>query len=344
MKKNENELTLWIDFLIDRGISSEQIALYVPYISKLLESNLPIIFEKQHLAHLIGIDENTLNKMISSPHSFYRNFNIPKKRGGFREIFSPYPSLHMGQKWIYKNILLNDKPHNACHGFTPSKSIITNAAIHIGQSSLLKIDLKNFFPSIPINWIINFFKRKGYTHNVSFYLASLCCNNKVMAQGAPTSPYLSNLLLKGLDKRLYNLTKKYNIKYSRYADDMFFSGNYIPYDFIRVITNIIEDYGLNINKDKTAFLINANKKIITGISVNNNTLSLPREYKRKLKNELHFIKKYGYLSHINKQKIKDPNYLFSILGKINFWLQVEPMSKKAIESKKLIISILKMGA
>ncbi|MBQ0398299.1 hypothetical protein J7S99_11915, partial [Providencia rettgeri] len=76
----------------------------------------------------------------------------------------------------------------------------------------------------------------------------------------------------------------------------------------------------------------------------NNTLSLPREYKRKLKNELHFIKKYGYLSHINKQKIKDPNYLFSILGKINFWLQVEPMSKKAIESKKLIISILKMGA
>ncbi|HAT3836452.1 TPA: RNA-directed DNA polymerase, partial [Morganella morganii] len=137
---------------------------------------------------------------------------------------------------------------------------------------------------------------------------------------------------------------KYNIKYSRYADDMFFSGNYIPYDFIRVITNIIEDYGLNINKDKTAFLINANKKIITGISVNNNTLSLPREYKRKLKNELHFIKKYGYLSHINKQKIKDPNYLFSILGKINFWLQVEPMSKKAIESKKLIISILKMGA
>ncbi|WP_421589183.1 reverse transcriptase family protein [Rahnella aceris] len=336
-----NDITSWINFFSDRGVSAEQVELYIPYITTLLKSKSPIIFEKQHLAHLIGIDETILDKMISSPKSFYREFSIPKKRGGTRKISSPYPSLLMCQKWIYKNILLNDKPHNACHGFTPSRSIITNASVHLSQPCLLKIDLKDFFPSIPINWIINYFKNKGYTHNVSFYLASLCCNDRKMAQGASTSPYLSNLLLKGLDTRLSNLSEKYLLSYSRYADDMCFSGKYIPHRMVEVVKKIIENYGLLVNDDKTALLINSNKKIITGISVSGDTLSLPREYKRKLKNELHFIQKHGYISHITQQKIKDPNYIFSIFGRVNYWLQIEPDNELAIKGRRLLLDILK---
>ncbi|WP_439080319.1 reverse transcriptase family protein [Serratia ureilytica] len=338
--KND-ELTSWVDFFADRGITDEQINIYIPYIKKLLESKVPVIFEKQHLAHLIGVEENTLNKMISSPDNFYREFSILKKRGGTRKIVSPYPSLLMCQKWIYKNILLKDSPDGACHGFTPSKSIITNASVHLGKISLLKIDIKNFFPTIPINWVINYFKKLGYADNVSFYLSALCCYEKKLAQGAATSPYLSNLLLKKLDERLQKLSKAYNLSYSRYADDMCFSGDYIPYNIINIITEIIDGYGFTVNKDKTSLLINANKKVITGISVSGKKLSLPREYKRNLKNELHFIEKYGYISHISRRKIKDPNYLLSILGKVNFWLQIEPDNEVAINGRNMLLTILR---
>ncbi|EIM8482893.1 RNA-directed DNA polymerase [Serratia marcescens] len=336
-----NNISAWVDFFADRGVSDEQTDLYIQYITVLLSSEVPIIFEKQHLSHLIGIDESILDKMVSSSKNFYREFNIRKKKGGERKIVSPYPSLLMCQKWIYKNILLKDKPHEACHGFTPSKSIITNASIHLDKACLLKMDLKDFFPSIPINWVINYFRKLGYSNNISFYLASLCCYEKKLAQGASTSPYLSNLLLKGLDNRLSNLSKKYQLSYSRYADDLCFSGKYIPNKIIGVITNIIANYGLQVNSDKTSLLIKANKKIITGISVTGQKPSLPREYKRKLKNELHFIKKYGYLSHISQQKIKDPNYLLSILGRVSFWLQVEPHNELAITSRDYLLSILK---
>ncbi|WP_034460336.1 reverse transcriptase family protein [Buttiauxella noackiae] len=336
-----NDINSWMEFFLDRGVSSDQINYYIPYIAKLLKTNSPIIFEKQHLAHLIGIDESILDKIISSPNHFYREFFIPKKRGGLRKITCPYPSLLMCQKWIYKNILLNDTPHVSCHGFTPSKSIITNASLHLKQKCLLKMDVKDFFPSIPINWVINYFKGLGYSDNLSFYMSSLCCHDKKLAQGASTSPYLSNLLLKGLDNRLNNLSRKYRLTYSRYADDMHFSGDYIPSDLVGVITSIINNYGLSVNEKKTALYIKSNKRIITGISVAGDELSLPRDYKRKLKNELHFIEKFGYISHITQKKIKDPNYLYSILGRVNFWLQIEPDNDAAIKGRDYLMRVLK---
>lgn len=338
---NKNDIHSWLAFFQDRGLSHDLVNKYIPYISKLQKNNIPIIFEKQHLSHLIGIQERTLDKIIISPSKFYREFSIPKKQGGMRDIKSPYPSLLMCQKWIYKNILLKDSLHPNCHGFTPSKSIFTNANLHTNKKCILKMDLKNFFPSIPMGWIINYFMKIGYTHNVSFSLASICCYDRHLAQGAATSPYLSNLLLKKFDARIEALCIKYNITYSRYADDLTFSGEYIPHSFASIVEGIIENYGLTPNKEKTRLLINANQKIVTGISVSGEKIALPRKYKRKLKNEIHFIITYGYVSHINNLKIKDPNYLLSLLGKVNFWLQVEPNNPLALSGKDYISKVLR---
>lgn len=343
MKKSlrQDDISSWLVFFRDRGISESLISAYIPYILKLKKTNSPIIFEKQHLAHLIGIDEITLDKIINSTHSFYRKFSILKKRGGIREIVAPYPSLLQCQKWIYNNILKCNAVHEACHGFTSQRSIITNARIHTNQKCLLKMDLANFFPSIPINWVIKFFQQLGYANNVSFYLATICCYDGFLAQGAATSPYLSNLLLVKLDERISRLCEKYHLKYTRYADDLTLSGDYIPSDFSDLIKEIIDSYGLKINPEKTALLINSNKKIVTGISVSSEHIKVPREFKRKLKNEIHFIMKYGYISHINQIKIRDPNYLHSLLGKVNFWLQVEPNNLQAQTARDFIKNILK---
>ena len=303
MKKSlrQDDISSWLVFFRDRGISESLISAYIPYILKLKKTNSPIIFEKQHLAHLIGIDEITLDKIINSTHSFYRKFSILKKRGGIREIVAPYPSLLQCQKWIYNNIL-------KCN------------AVH---------------------WVIKFFQQLGYANNVSFYLATICCYDGFLAQGAATSPYLSNLLLVKLDERISRLCEKYHLKYTRYADDLTLSGDYIPSDFSDLIKEIIDSYGLKINPEKTALLINSNKKIVTGISVSSEHIKVPREFKRKLKNEIHFIMKYGYISHINQIKIRDPNYLHSLLGKVNFWLQVEPNNLQAQTARDFIKNILK---
>ena len=338
---NKKDIESWLIFFQDRGISRDLIDSYIPYIIKLQKNGIPVIFEKQHLAHLIGIKERVLDKIVISSGKFYREFSIPKKNGGVRDIKSPYPSLLLCQKWIYKNILLKDEPHSNCHGFTPSRSIVTNAKMHVNQKCILKMDLKDFFPSIPINWVINYFISVGYTQNVAFSLASICCYNRKLAQGAATSPYLSNLLLKNFDHRIVALCSKYNITYSRYADDLTFSGEYIPHYFNLIVEDIIESYSLTLNKEKTRLMINTNQKIVTGVSVSGVDISLPRKYKRKVKNELHFIMKYGYVSHINNLKIKDPNYLLSLLGKVNFWLQIEPHNDLASMGKNYLLKIIR---
>ncbi len=322
----------WKVFFRDRGVSEDLIAEYLKYISPLVSRDVPVIFELDHLSNLVGFKSSELVKMLASSDHFYREFKIPKRRGGKRTIYAPYPSLHSIQRWIYKNILLKLNVHEAAHGFVPGCSIVTNAEKHLNQRALLKLDLKDFFPSIPINWIINFFASLGYAKNVSYYLAALCCYDGRLSQGASTSPYLSNLLLVSLDKRLTRLSKKYKLNYTRYADDLTFSGQYIPHELIGVIGDIVAGYGLTVNNSKTKLITKPGQRIVTGLSVSGSTLKIPRATKRELRKEIHFIRKYGYLSHVGKSRIRVPNYLDSLEGKLSFWLHVEPDNRFAVES------------
>lgn len=322
----------WEGYFKKRGISNNVISEYLPYIIKLQKNKVPVIFEFEHLAMLLGIKKNELANIVNSPENFYRTFFIPKKRGGKREISSPYPSLLQCQHWIYQNILLVQPVHDCAHGFVPRRSIFTNAQAHLSQKALLKMDIRNFFPSIPINWVINYFFSLGYAKNVSFYLASLCCYDGALSQGSATSPYLTNILMRSLDNRMAGLSKKYSLSYTRYADDLTFSGAYIPYSYIDIVSNIIEEYGLKVNEDKTRLHTKSGQRIVTGLSVVGDTLKLPRSTKRNLRQEFFYLKKYGYLSHISKTKINHPYYLESIEGKLRFWLQVEPDNQFVIQA------------
>ena len=332
MHKEKHIIRAWEEHFKDRGISSDLIVQYTTYIKKLSENDLPIIFEIEHLSLLIGINLPSLRKIINAPEKFYRTFSIPKRRVGEREISAPLPSLLACQDWIYKNLLAKISIHDSAHGFVPGRSILTNASPHLAQKALLKMDLKNFFPSIPINWVMKLFSDFGYANNVAFYLASICCLNESLAQGSATSPYLSNILVKGLDKRLKALSDSYHLEYTRYADDLTFSGNYIPHTFPSTVEEIVSDFGLEVNIEKTRLHTKPGQRIVTGISVAGATPSLPRASKRQIRQEAHFIQKYGLISHISKKKIRAPTYIDSIEGKLAFWLQVEPNNEFARES------------
>lgn len=306
------------------GVKPELIEEYLLYIKPILKNAVPVIFDFNHLCLLLGRNHVYLASLVNSNRSHYREFQIPKRSGGKRTITAPYPALLECQSWIYENILKKVKIHSSAHGFTFNKSIITNSKVHLGQRHFLKIDLKDFFPSITINQVITIFKSFGYTHKVSYYLASICCYGNILPQGAPTSPMLSNIISINLDSRLMKYAKRFNLKYTRYADDLAFSGDSIPVKHIEFITNIIHSCGFVVNEKKTILQQKKLKRIITGISIAEDVIRVPREYKRRLKLEIHCIRKHGLLGHMRKNKIKNTNYLLSIIGKIHFWLSVEP--------------------
>lgn len=325
----KKSLNYWKSGFEKSGLKSELTEEYLSYIEPLLRNKVPVIFDFYHLCLLLGKNEAYLASVINSNVSHYRKFEIPKRSGGKRIISAPYPTLLECQSWIYANILTKIKIHSSAHGFTFKKSIITKSKLHVGQNHFLKIDLKDFFPSITMNQVITIFKSLGYTHKVSFYLAALCCYDDVLPQGAPTSPMLSNIVAKGLDNRLLKFSKKFDLKYTRYADDLAFSGDSIPVKHIEYISKIINSCGFIVNEKKTILQQEKHKRIVTGISIAEDVIKVPRAYKRKLKLEIHCIRKHGLLGHMRKHKIRNPDYLLSIIGKIHFWLSVEPYNAYA---------------
>lgn len=333
----------WKNYLLDRGVGLSTLHQYLPYVRELRRNNCPVIFEIEHLSILLGIQRNELAKMINSSSHYYRVFKLPKRRGGFREIAAPYPSLLFCQDWIYKNILLPQQVHDSAHGFVPGRSIFSNAQNHLAKKALLKLDLKDFFPSIPIAWVIQLFASLGYAKNISFYLASLCCLDGRLSQGASTSPYLTNILLHSLDNRLSRLAKSYGLTYTRYADDMAFSGGYIPVSFIDVVSRIITEYGLEVNSDKTRLQTKPGQRIVTGLSVANDRLTIPRSLKREIKQEVYYMRRFGYLAHVSRRKIKNPYYLDSIYGKLQFWRQAESDNDFVISAMHYIESVRDIG-
>lgn len=327
--KNNEAILEWKQFFEKKGLQRHITDVYIEYITTLYGFNVPVIFDFKHLSLLLGRTQGYLASVVNSSENHYRDFSIPKRNGGTRLITAPFSSLLEIQHWIYTNILVKVRLHSSAHGFTYNKSIITNAKIHVGQKHLLKIDLKDFFPSISINRVINVFKKLGYTNQIAFYLAKICCYEGALPQGAPTSPYLSNIIAINLDRRLMALAKSLNLKYTRYADDITISGDEISGAIINYVENIITDEGFTLNKEKTRLYQNNGQRIVTGISVTENKLKLPREYKRNLRLELYHIETKGLQSHVSKKKIRRIDYLLSMIGKVNFWLQVEPENKYA---------------
>lgn len=322
---NQELLERWQQTIDNSGCSIKHKTMLLQYVANMLRKDAVIIINASHLAQLVGIDEDVMNRMIVSPKSFYRSFSIPKRTGGLREISAPYPSLMMVQQWIYKNILLPQTEFSeSATGFIPGKSIVDNAKPHIGGKELLKMDIKDFFPSIGIKRVISVFKGIGYYHQIAYYLASLCCEDGHLPQGAPTSPILSNIVTKRMDYRLKHLAEKFDLIYTRYADDLTFSGSNVPVKFISIVTAIVEDEGFKVNDKKTEIKRKHNRKIITGVSVSSAKPCIPREMKRWIRQQMYYINQYGLKSHMKRCHLYDPFYALRMNGYLAYWKSVEP--------------------
>lgn len=326
-KEQEIEISKWNNFISENILGDKSKKALSLYVEKLIQNDTVVIIDFYHLAMLLGIQANIFASIVANTESFYYNFEIPKRSGGTRTISAPYPVLLNAQKWIYDNILNKIKVHDNAKGFIKKTSIADNARVHLDRNFILKMDIENFFPSIKMNRIISIFRNLGYTKKISYYLSSICCLRGVLPQGAVTSPCLSNIIAKRMDARITGLATRFALNYTRYADDFTLSGDILPPKIIDYIEKIVNQEGFLINKTKTNLIGKGKQKIITGISISSGELKIPRESKRQVRQNVHYILKNGLFEHQKHVNSYDPIYVERLIGYLYFWKSIEPNNK-----------------
>ena len=222
-----------------------------------------------------------------------------KRHGGARLIESPKQRLKAIQRHVLERILDQIPPHEAAHGFRRGRSIKTFTRNHLGREAVLKVDLKDFFPSVRPARIAAIFLTVGYPDSVASTLAGLCVNSTPasvidvcpasagvrksselknlygrphLPQGAPTSPALANLAAFRLDCRLAGLARFVGAEYSRYADDLVFSGGksfaQMAGRFYARVCVIALEEGFEVNVRKTRLMRKSVSQRVAGVVVN----------------------------------------------------------------------------
>ena len=238
----------------------------------------------------------------------YRHFSIPKKSGGNRNIASPSKGLkHI---LYYVNVILKAvyQPSDFAMGFVEGRCVVDNALRHIGQNYVFNTDLENFFSSIeqPRIWKRFQLKPFNFKQPIANILAGLCCIKEknedgtvkyVVPQGAPTSPLITNAICDTLDRRLSGLARRFNLHYSRYADDITFSSMHNVYkedgEFRTELKHIIEGQNFKMNETKTRLQKIGERQEVTGLTVSNK-VNPSTAYVAEIRNLLHIWEKYGY--------------------------------------------------
>ncbi len=239
-----------------------------------------------------------LEQLINSPN--YKEFTIPKEKGKPRLIFQPDKELMKIQRKLnlyIQSVYCFQLPENV-HGFIPKsfqvhRSIVSNAMPHVKKQRVLSIDLENYFSSIHSKKVRSLFLSWGFTNEISTALTLLCTYKGALPTGAPTSPVLANLCSLELDKKLQVKAQNHGLTYTRYADDLTFSGEeYISDEIILTLIETIKSENFSINVKKLRCAGKNKKQKITGIVVNHN-LTADRKVKKKLRAMIHDLAKNG---------------------------------------------------
>nr|BDT38211.1 reverse transcriptase family protein [Myxococcus sp. MH1] len=236
----------------------------------------------------------------------YVTFSVPKRSGGTRLLHAPKRKLKAVQRRLLTLLVAKLPCSEHAHGFVSGRSIKTGAAPHVGRRVVLKLDVKDFFPSVTVGRVRGLLLALGYGYPVAATLAVLMTEAerqpvevegtvfhvpvgpRSCVQGAPTSPGLCNAVVMRLDRRLAGLARRYGATYTRYADDLTFSGDDVgAMEKVRALAaRYVRDEGFEVNAAKTRVQRRGGRQRVTGVTVNAG-LGLSREERRKLRAMIH---------------------------------------------------------
>jgi hypothetical protein len=226
---------------------------------------------------------------------------VPKRSGGARLLEAPKARLRSVQRRVLAEVLGAVPAHPAAHGFVPGRSALSHAGLHVGRAVVVRLDLREFFPSVGRRRVAETFRALGYPDRVADTLTGLCttCTPRQVAnaapdrwsaqryaaahlpQGAPSSPKLANLAAYGLDVRLSAFAEANGVTYSRYADDLAFSGDSVAQWFPERVAEIVVDEGFRVNPAKTRRTGRGTRQALVGVVVNAG-LGVPRAERERL--------------------------------------------------------------
>ena len=308
---------------------------------------LPLWKSEHDLASALSLSVKELRHF--SIHRFqdkvchYVLFRIAKARGGHRLIMAPKTRLKKIQREILRQVLEKLPPPPHAHGFVKGRSVKTGASQHVGKKVVVKMDLADFFPSVTFPRVRGLFLALGYSFPVATTLAVLCteCERQRVkqgddlfhvpvgerhcVQGAPTSPALCNQIARKLDNRLHGLALKLGFTYTRYADDLTFSGDNPEKlkSLLGLTRKIIEDEGFRLHSKKTRILHSGGHQHVTGVTVNQ-ALGLSKKERRRLRAELHQLS-------LNPQP--DPQQIARLKGKLAYLEMLNPEQAARLRAK-----------
>jgi retron-type reverse transcriptase len=302
---------------LGRGVSSG-LADRRSHVERLQELGLPVLSTPADVARALGLELRKLRWLCfhteAAQRTHYVYFEVPKRSGGVRQLAAPHRSLAAAQRFVLAQILEKIPVEAPAHGFVKGHSTVTNAEGHRGRDVVINLDLSDFFPSIGFRRVRGVFHKLGYSPAASTVLALLCTEcprrqvefdgrpywvavgERALPQGACTSPALSNLVARRLDRRLSGLAKKRDLAYTRYADDLTFSlpegrRGEVPMLLAR-IRHVIQEEHFGVNPRKGRVQRRGGRQQVTGIVVNDK-LGVPREEVRRLRAILHGARKTG---------------------------------------------------
>jgi retron-type reverse transcriptase len=310
----------------------------------LKQVDLPVLHTAADLAQAMGVTLSALRWLTyhrkGATVVHYHRYSIAKKTGGLRAISAPKPALAATQEWVLRNVLDRLAPDPAAHGFVAGRSIVTNAAGHVNRTVVVNLDLRDFFPSVTFRRVKGLFHRVGYGEQVATVFALLltepprlgvevdgkvyhvALGQRVLPQGACTSPAVTNLLCRRLDRRLTGLAARHGFTYTRYADDLTFSGDNgrAVGRLLRSVRSVVTAEGFTEHPRKTKVMRRARRQEVTGLTVNDRP-KVSRKELRELRAILHNAAARGLGSQNRSGR---PDFAAYLRGRVEFVCMVDP--------------------
>lgn len=259
----------------------------------------------QDLARALGTNVEDLEVYLvpANQAALYTTIRIPKRgrkrRGEFRTVYRARQDLKVLQKNIADAIASSTIFDDCVQGFVQKRSIATNARVHLGQRILLRADIHHFFESITFEQVQTALSSLGCIPAIALTLARVCTRDGHLPEGSSSSPVIANLVGRFLDADLKNLAAAHGCRYTRYADDLTFSGDELP-DPGRV-QDLIARHGFKLRDDECRTQRRGRSQYVTGLTIaDTERPHIAKRAKRRLRLELHYAARFGIAEHLKR--------------------------------------------
>lgn len=258
--------------------------------------------------------------------------DVIKRRGGrARTVYKPSTSVDLTLSQIARYLKQYYSAPDAVHGFVQGRGILTNAMPHCGKEVVVRIDIRHFFEAVDRGRAYSSLQRAGVPQLLAFTISRIACGKeKFLLTGFRTSPIISNIAFAATDARLTNYAMLHGLTYTRYVDDLNFSGSKLPLKFIADVSRILSAEGWTVNQKKTRVMRRGRAQYVTGLNVSNpDSPRVSPKYRRRLRQKIHYLNKFGYEDCINHDP-DTPGY-WVLKGKIDHLWQFSPVAAAWLE-------------